>query len=84
MTEKQLEICQTKVLNDVSIVELVDIDTISVDKSKPKTERTRDFISQIDNPYLFRVRNIGVKVSFKSTGPTLQEKLEDFLLYHNK
>lgn len=84
MTEKELEICKTKDLNKVSIDELVDIGTISVEQSKPKTEKTRDFISQIGNPYLFKVDNIGVKVSFKSTGPTLQEKLEDFLLYNNK
>ena len=78
MTEKQLEICHTKDLKDVSIQELVDISTISVDKSKPKIEKIFDFMDQIGNPYLFKVGNIGVRVSFKSTGPTMQEKLEDF------
>lgn len=79
MTEKQLEICHTKDLKDVSIHDLVDISTISVDKSKPKFEKINDFINQIGNPYFFKAGNICVRVSFKSSGPTLQEKLVYFL-----
>lgn len=42
---------------------LVDIRTITVDKSLPKEERIADFVRQIRNPYRFRCGDFVVNLS---------------------
>lgn len=46
----------------------------------PVTERILSFIDQLDNPYMFKVGDINVKVSYNENGPTLQESLENILI----
>lgn len=58
---------------------LVDLRSISVDMSLSPTEKMNSFLIQIKNPYLFKVDDITVKVTF-SAGKTLDEALLDFLL----
>jgi len=55
---------------------LVDITNVKIDTDKPIAERIKSFIGQIGNPYLFKVDNTVVKVSFNDKGPTLQKCLE--------
>ena len=59
--------------------QLVDLRSVSIDKSLPVPERMRSFVKQIKNPYLFKVDDITVKVEF-SSGKSLEESLLSFLL----
>lgn len=58
--------------------QLVDLRSVSIDKSLPVPERLRSFVKQVKNPYLFKVDDITVKVEF-SSGKSLEEALLSFL-----
>ena len=59
--------------------QLVDLRSVSIDKSLPVPERMSAFVKQVKNPYLFRVDDITVKVEF-SSGKSLEDSLLTFLL----
>lgn len=59
--------------------DLVDIRTVTVDKSLPKEERIADFVRQIKNPYRFRCGDFVVKASFARNGATLENCLRGIL-----
>ena len=59
--------------------QLVDLRSVSIDKSLPVPERMRSFVKQIKNPYLFKVDDTTVKVEF-SSGKSLEDSLLTFLL----
>ena len=59
--------------------QLVDLRSVSIDKSLPVPERMSAFVKQVKNPYLFRVDDITVKVEF-SSGKSLEDSLLSFLL----
>ena len=63
--------------------QLVDLRSVSIDKSLPAPERMSAFIKQIKNPYLFKVDDITVKVEF-SSGKSLEDSLLSFLLAEKK
>lgn len=58
---------------------LVDIRTVTVDKTLPKEARIAAFVRQIKNPYRFRCGDFIVNASFSSGGPTLEECLQGIL-----
>ena len=58
---------------------LVDLDTVVIDESKPVQERMASFVEQIKNPYCFRIGDVAVKVKYKADGPTFQECFEELL-----
>ena len=59
--------------------QLVNLRSVSIDKSLPVPERMSTFVKQIKNPYLFKVDDITVKVEF-SSGKSLEDSLLSFLL----
>lgn len=58
---------------------LVDLRSVSIDKSLPISERLCALWKQVKNPYLFKVDDIAVKVEF-SSGKSLENALLSFLL----
>lgn len=58
---------------------LVDIRDVKIDKNLPQSERIRDFIRQIKNPYCYKCGKAIVKVSFSDTTATLEDRLEHYL-----
>lgn len=59
--------------------QLVDLNSVVIDESRPVRERMASFVQQIGNPYCFRVGDVAVKVVYKENGPTFQQNLEDML-----
>ena len=59
---------------------LVDISTVQIDQSKPKEVRMGEFLRQIKNPYLFKVGDVIVKISFRESGVTLQKAIENLIM----
>ncbi len=62
--------------------DLIDITTISIDRSLSKEERVLEFMGKIKNPYLFKVGDIAVKVVFNEGGLSFQELFEDLVKKH--
>ena len=54
-------------LTDCNPSELVDLTNVSVDKGNPSVSRMERFVGEINNPYLFRVDDVAVKVEFTGT-----------------
>lgn len=59
---------------------LTDILSVKIDSYKSKSEKLLDYIAQVKNPYLFRLGDLAVKVTFDEGGKTLQEKVESLIL----
>lgn len=62
----------------VDINTLVDIRDVSIQIDNPKEERINNYIKQIKNPYLFRYKNMVVKLDFTDTDITLEKLIEDY------
>ena len=65
--------------NRMESSDMVDIRTVTVDKSLPKEERIADFVRQIKNPYRFRCGDFVVSASCARDGATLEDCLRGML-----
>ncbi len=66
-------------MEPAQVSDLIDIRTVTVDKSLPKEERIADFVRQIKNPYCFRCGDFVVNASFARNGATLEDCLRGIL-----
>jgi len=64
---------------DANTLELVDICTVSVDRTLSKRERIIEFIKRIKNPYRFRCKEFIVTVRYSTNGPSFEECLEQVM-----
>ena len=62
-------------LAEFDAASLTDISKIIVDLDRPLYERAGNFITQVRNPYIFRVGDIPVRISFAENAPSLQSQL---------
>ena len=58
---------------------LVDIRDVKNDRSKPVEERMKSYVEQIKNPYLFKVGNTIVRVSYANTQATINDNFVNLL-----
>ena len=58
---------------------LVDISDVKNDRSKPVEERMKSYVEQIKNPYLFKVGNTIVRVSYANTQATINDNFVNLL-----
>ncbi|MBD5535237.1 MAG: hypothetical protein HDQ99_06210 [Lachnospiraceae bacterium] len=58
---------------------LADILEIEIDRDLSDTEKKREFIRQIGNPYLYRQGEYVVKLSFADTDATLTDRLKEYI-----
>lgn len=55
---------KTAAIADYSKDSLVDLHDVKIDPSKSVVDKMNDYFEQIKNPYLFKVGDLRVKVSF--------------------
>ncbi len=60
----ELEQCRKTKLEQSDISELIDLQSIQIDTSKPVAERIPEFLEQVRNPYLFKVGDVAMKVNY--------------------
>lgn len=58
---------------------LVDIRDVKIDRSKPVEKRMKSYVEQIKNPYLFKVGNTIVRVSYANTQATINDNFVNLL-----
>lgn len=58
---------------------LVDIRDIKIDRSMPVEERMKSYVEQIKNPYMFKVGNTVVRVSYANTQATINDNFVNLL-----
>ena len=59
---------------------LVDIRDVKIDRSLPVEERMKSYVEQIKNPYMFKVGNIIVRVSYADTEQTINDNFVNLLM----
>lgn len=66
-------------MNEVNPDDIPDIKSIKIDKRKPKEERILDFLSQVENPYVFKINSRLVQIGFSENGKTAEDCLTNVL-----
>ncbi|MBR5293616.1 MAG: hypothetical protein IKU31_02485 [Oscillospiraceae bacterium] len=64
MTQAILEQCRNADLQTCDPDALVDLRDISIDVTRPRSERMDAFLRQVHNPYLFKVEGLVVKAVY--------------------
>ncbi len=58
---------------------LVDIRSVKIDPAQPVEERMRSYVEQIKNPYMFKVGDTVVRVSYADTQATINDNFINLL-----
>ena len=58
---------------------LVDSRDVKIDRTQPVEERMKSYVEQIKNPYLFKVGNTVVRVSYANTQATINDNFVNLL-----
>ena len=66
-------------LEDINPNDVDEISSIKIDRRKSSNERILDFLTQVKNPYVFKVNGKLVRMSFSENGPTVDECLTQCL-----
>ena len=59
-----LNFLKNAAIADYRTSDLVDLHDVKIDAGKPVADKMNDYFEQIKNPYLFKVGDIRVKISF--------------------
>lgn len=73
--EEKINRCKNIKLEDISPDEVDEISSIKIDRRKLSNERILDFLTQVKNPYVFKVNGRLVRFSFSENEPTADECL---------
>lgn len=79
LTKEMLREMAAVDIKDVDINSLTDLRDIVIDTKKPVSEKLRSFAEQSGNVYLHRIGDYVVKVRFQESGPTIDDKLEEYV-----
>lgn len=58
---------------------LVDIRDVKIDRSLPMEERVKSYVEQVKNPYMFKVGNTVVRVSYADTNKTMNDNFVNMI-----
>lgn len=58
---------------------LVDIRDVKIDRSMSVEDRMKSYVEQIKNPYMFKVGNTVVRVSYADTQATINDNFVNLL-----
>ena len=73
--EEKLNRCKNIKLEDINPDEVDELSSIKIYRRKSSNERILDFLTQVKNPYIFKVNGRLVRMSFSENGPTADECL---------
>ena len=61
------------------LASLVDIRDVKVDRSLPIEDRVKSYVEQVKNPYMFKVGNTVVRVSYADTNRTMNDNFVNMI-----
>lgn len=73
--EEKLNRCKNMKFEDINPDDVDEISSIKIDRKKSSNERILDFLTQVKNPYVFKVNGKLVRMSLSENGPTADECL---------
>ena len=77
--ENKIKKCRNMSLDEVSLEDVDEISSIKIVKRKSSNERILEFLKECKNPYIFKVNNNLVKISFSDTSKTADDCLTNVL-----
>ncbi len=75
----KLDRCRNIELNEISLDDVDEITDIKICKRKSSNDRILDFLNEVKNPYVFKVKGKLVKIIFSDTNKTADDCLTDVL-----
>ena len=79
ITDKELDAMETVDVRTVDINTLTDIRDIKIDTKLPVEKKLALFVKQTNNLFVHRIGDYVVKVRFQKEGPTIDDKMEEYL-----
>lgn len=79
ITDEELDTMAAVDVRTVDINTLTDIRDINVDTKLPVEEKLASFAKQTNNIYVHRMGDYVVKVRFQKEGPSIDDKMEEYL-----
>lgn len=76
---EKIDRCKNMDLKDVSLDDVDDISSIKIDRRKSSNERILDFLKKTKNPYIFKVNNTLIRISFSNNDRTVDDCLTSVL-----
>lgn len=79
ITDEELDVMETVDVRTVDINTLTDIRDIKIDTKLPVEKKLALFAKQTNNLFVHRIGDYVVKVRFQKEGPTIDDKMEEYL-----
>ena len=79
ITEAELDAMEAVDIRTVDINTLTDIRDIKIDTKLPVEKKLALFAEQTNNIFIHRIGDYVVKVRFQKEGPTIDDKMEEYL-----
>ena len=79
ITDEELDTMETVDVRTVAINTLTDIRDIKIDTKLPVEKKLALFAKQTNNLFVHRIGDYVVKVRFQKEGPTIDDKMEEYL-----
>ena len=79
ITEENLDAMEKVDIRTVDINTLTDIRDIKIDTKLPVEKKLALFAEQTNNLFVHRIGDYVVKVRFQKEGPTIDDKMEEYL-----
>lgn len=79
LTEDDLNTMASVDIRTVDINKLTDIRDIKIDTRLSVEQKLASLARQTDNLYLYRLEDYIIKVKYQDDGPTIDDKMEEYL-----
>ena len=79
ITDEELDAMETVDVRTADINTLTDIRDIKIDTKLPVEKKLALFAEQTNNLFVHRIGDYVVKVRFQKEGPTIDDKMEEYL-----
>jgi len=79
ITDEELDAMEMVDIRTVDINTLTDIRDIKIDTKLPVEKKLALFAKQTNNLFVHRIGDYVVKVRFQKEGPTIDDKMEEYL-----
>lgn len=79
LTDEELKEMASVDVRTVDIDTLTDLRDIVIDTKLPVEKKLASFVKQTKNVYVHRIEDFVIKVKFQEEGPTIDDKMEEYL-----
>lgn len=82
MTLQELETLRNMHVKDIDRDAITDIIDITINRSDAKENKIREYLSIVSNPYIIKIGDVIVKMTFSEGNVALSECMERYLINH--